>query len=204
MNKFTLGGLIVLVIILLSWNALFGVKSPPATTLGDPSALPGIRATTLPWSPEIQNLKARLSAINFSALAHEGSALHIHQHLDLFIKGDHVPVPPGIGIHEQAGFISALHTHETNGVIHVESDKIQDFTLGQFFDVWGVRLTKDCIGGYCTSATSSLKLYVNGTPVTEDPRQLVLAPHQQITLMYGTAAEMPKIIPSSYSFAPGE
>lgn len=204
MNKFTLGGLILLIIVLLSWNRLFGPTSAPTATLSDPSNLPGLQTSMLPWTAETAHLNQRLAALSLPALAKEGSALHIHQHLDLFINGKNIPIPAGIGVNQLSGFISPLHSHETDGVIHVESDKVEDFTLGQFFDVWGVRLTKDCIGGYCGNATSTLKMYVNGTLTPGDPRKLVLTPHQQIVLVYGTEEEAPKVIPSSYAFPPGE
>ncbi len=188
---------------LLAWNPLFVTKTP-TMTLNDPSNLPSIQTGELPWIPDTKNLRQRLSAIGLPALPTEGNVLHIHQHLDLFINGKLSPIPADIGVNEIARFIAPMHTHDTTGVIHVESDRVQDFTLGQFFDIWGVRLTKDCVGGYCATSTSTLKMYINGALVSDDPRKLVLAAHQEIVLMYGTAAEMPKIIPSSYSFQPGE
>jgi hypothetical protein len=130
--------------------------------------------------------------------------LHIHQHLDLVINGTSVAVPADIGVAEAAGFMSPLHTHDASGVIHIESNVVRDFTLGQFFDVWGVRFTRDCIGGYCANATSTLKVYVNGSLVPGDPRALVLSARQEIVVIYGTDQETPKSIPSSYSFPPGE
>jgi hypothetical protein len=57
------------------------------------------------------------------------------------------------------------------GIIHVESPTVGKFYLGQFFDIWGVRLTSDCIGGYCTDATNTLTVYVNGEKYAGDPRQ---------------------------------
>src|SRR5438132_7158269 len=111
--------------------------------------LPGLQTGEAPWLAEIPNLLARLKAINLPALYEEGNVLHIHQHLDIFVNGKPVTVPADIGINYIAKFISPLHTHDAAGIIHVESDEVRDFTLGQFFDVWGVRFTKDCIGGYC-------------------------------------------------------
>ncbi|MDE2173134.1 MAG: hypothetical protein KGJ31_00840, partial [Patescibacteria group bacterium] len=90
-----------------------------------------------------------------------------------------------------------------SGVIHVESNTVRDFTLGQFFDIWGVRFTKDSIGGYLASATSTLSVYVNGSLVPGDPRDLVLQAHQEIMVIYGTDKEIPQTIPTSYSFLPG-
>lgn len=188
--------------ILLSWHRLFPTVLATAV-MSDPNGLPGIEATPAPWSAEIHNLRARLSDIGLPALAEEGSALHIHEHIDISIDTIAVPVPAGIGINEAGGFISPIHTHDTSGVIHVESNTVRDFTLGQFFDIWGVRFTKDCIGGYCTNATTTLRVYANGSLVPGDPRTLVLAPHQEIEVVYGTAKEAPRTISASYSFPPG-
>jgi hypothetical protein len=34
---------------------------------------------------------------------------------------------------------SPLHTHDTSGIIHVESPTVRSFTLGEFVDLWGGR-----------------------------------------------------------------
>jgi hypothetical protein len=157
-----------------------------------------------PWGVASETLKARLDAIHLPALSEEGNALHIHQHLDLFVHGQAVGVPSDIGIHETfPPFIAPIHTHDTAGIIHVESPTVETFTLGQFFDVWGVRLTESCIGGYCTDETNALKVFVNGQPYSGDPRGLELAAHQEIVITYGTDAEIPASIPTSYSFPEG-
>lgn len=200
---FVFGTLAILVVILLSWNRLFPSQGAPVL-ISDPNNLPGIETGTAPWSPELAHLRARLASIGLPALGAEGSALHIHQHLDLFINGSTTTIPAGIGINEAAGFISPIHTHDTSGIIHVESNTIRNFTLGEFFDIWGVRFTKDALGGYLTSATSTLQVYANGSLVSGDPRSLVLAPHQEIVIVYGTKADMPKTIPSAYSFPAGD
>jgi len=45
------------------------------------------------------------------------------------------------------------HTHDTSGTVWLEGQGGREVTLGQFFDVWGVRLTATCIGGICGSVT---------------------------------------------------
>ena len=198
-----LGGLAVIIVLLLSWNRFFGAGNVTAI-ITDPNNLPGIETGAAPWPAETAHLRERLAAIGVPALGTEGSTLHIHQHLDLVINGAPVVVPADIGVNEAAGFISPLHTHDASGVMHIESNIVRDFTLGQFFDVWGVRFTRDCIGGYCASATGSLKVYVNGSLAPGDPRALALTAQQEITVVYGTGQEMPKSIPASYSFPPGD
>jgi hypothetical protein len=130
--------------------------------------------------------------------------LHIHQHLDLFVNGRRVQVPACIGIDPQLQFISPLHTHDTTGVLHVESPEPTAFTLGQFFEVWGVPLSARQIGGLRVGGGKVLRAWVNGRPLAGDPAALRLASHQQIVLAYGTAGQMPARPPSSFEFGPGE
>jgi hypothetical protein len=83
--------------------------------------------------------------------------VHLHQHLDLYVDGRQVPVPAGIGIDPAVRF-APLHTHDTSGVIHLESPTVRTYTLGQFFAVWGVRFTRSCLGGYCAAGTAAAAL----------------------------------------------
>lgn len=191
------------VVILLLVSALF-TTSKPVATIADPSNLPDIQTGNIPWSSEIATLAVRLKAIGLPALSQEGSALHIHQHLDIFVDGQAVPVPAGIGINQAAQFISPIHVHDNTSVIHVESPQAQTFTLGQFFDIWGVKFVKDSIGGYVATADKTLKVYSNGKLYDGDPRTLSLEAHQEIVIAYGTDKELPNPIPASYSFPAGE
>jgi hypothetical protein len=181
---------------------IFIVESESVENAAADKILPGLQTGEAPWGAEIPNLLARLKAISLPALHEEGNALHIHQHLDIFVNGKPVTVPKDIGINYDARFISPLHTHDRTGIIHVESDKVRDFTLGQFFDVWGVRFTKDCVGGYCAKGSDKLRVFSNGKPASGDPRSLVLTAHQEIAVVYGPE-ESSLVIPSSYKFDEG-
>ena len=170
-------------------------------------ALPGVLKTPPPWPANAAELQLRLRAIRLPALTAEGQVVHIHQHLDLFVDGKSVPVASDIGIAADRSFISPLHTHEPqkgqppDGIMHVESPTEASFSLGQFFAVWGVRLTVDCIGGRCADAQGrELHTWVDGKPVAGDPTRIVLAEHQEIVIAYGTPDQMPKKVPSSYDF----
>ncbi len=134
------------------------------------------------------------------ALVEEGTVLHIHQHIDIFVNGAAVAIPSGIGINRGSGFIASIHTHNASGIIHIESPTVQTFTLGQFFDIWGVKLTTDCLGLYCAGDDKNLKVYVDGTLYAGDPRHLELKDHQEIVVTYGTDQQLPNPIPVSYSF----
>jgi len=177
----------------------------PRTPLVPPAAFPGELAGPAPWPANVGRLRARLAAIGLAALPAMGTRLHIHQHLDLYVKGRHVTVPAGIGIgvYARPVYFSPLHTHDATGVVHVESPIVKTFTLGQFFAVWGVRFTPRCLGGYCARGPDRLRVYSDGKLVTGDPRALPLREHQEIVVAYGTKAEVPKPVPSSYAFPAG-
>jgi hypothetical protein len=165
------------------------------------SSLPGALKRPPPWPANNgARLQLRLRAIGLAPLSEEGQVLHTHQHLDLFVDGKPVPVPANIGIDADGGFISDLHTHETDGIMHVESPTKRDFTLGQFLAVWGLPLSADTIGTLRETGSKTLRVWVNGDEVTADPTRIVLAEHQEIVIAYGTAAQMPDPVPSSFDF----
>ena len=156
-----------------------------------PGVLPGTQTGPAPWFAEFSGLTERLKAIGLPAMPTEAFAVHIHQSLSISVGGKPVTVPSQIGINRLAGYISPVHTHDTTGTIHIESAKVQPFNLGQFFDVWGVRFTAQCIGGYCNKGIDSLRVFSDGTRVKGNPRSLVLADHQVIEVRFGPARTGP-------------
>ncbi|MBI3647892.1 MAG: hypothetical protein HY240_03950 [Actinobacteria bacterium] len=189
----------------------FGRSSSPTTAASyvtgspvDPTGLPGLQDGNAPWSKgsDPTALRARLGAVGLPPLASEGNVLHIHQHLDVYVNGKKVPVPAEIGIASDGSFIAPLHTHDASGVIHVEASTQGPFTLGEFFVVWGVKLTPDCLGGYCAKGDEKLQVYVDGELATGDPRQIRLVEHQEIVVAFGTPGQLPNPIPKSYTFPP--
>jgi hypothetical protein len=147
---------------------------------------------------------------------------HVHAHLDVFIDGQPVLVPAGIGInindpavqHGQwngdpsyggiAGCaqpcISPLHTHDESGVLHTESANSTPNRLGQFFTEWNVPMTATCVGQYCAPATP-IQVFVNGQRNSGNPADISLTDRKEIAVVIGSA---PKQIPSSFpSWAPG-
>ena len=112
-----------------------------------------------------------------------GMAEHYHPELAIEIDGEAVQVPTNIGIDPMTGAMSALHTHTADGVIHVEADRAgEQFTLGQLFTQWDVRLTRSQLGG----VGGTLTVTVNGSPYNGDPAGLLLEPEQQVVLSLRT------------------
>ena len=77
--------------------------------------------------------------------------MHIHPHLSMMMDGKPAAVPANIGIDSHLWNVhtfdsygmtgmAPLHTHTADGMIHVESYKDQDYTLGQFLDIWGMSI----------------------------------------------------------------
>ena len=159
-------------------------------------ALPGLQTGPAPWTRGIDQLTERLAAIGLPAMPKEEFAQHIHQHLTIAVRGNPVTVPAGIGINQFVRYISPIHTHDSTGTIHIESASVETFTLGQFFDVWGVRLTADCIGGYCRKAGEALQVTSDGAPV-KDPRALPLHDKQEIQIQFETVPNTAKGKPAS-------
>jgi hypothetical protein len=166
------------------------------------ASLPGALKSGPPWSANNgASLQLRLRAIGLEPLREEGQVVHTHQHLDLFVDGEQVTVPAQIGIDSGGGFISDLHTHDASGIVHIESPTQRDFTLGEFFAIWGLPLSADCIGSLCEKGSKQLHAWVDGDEVTADPARIVLAEHQVIVIAYGTKAQQPDPVPESYDFA---
>jgi hypothetical protein len=164
---------------------------------------PSSPSANAPWGKNQTHLRERLAALGLPALPVQGKLLHTHEHLDLYLNGTHVAVPANVGIGSNPPYFSPLHTHDRTGIIHVESPTNRMYTLGQFFGVWGVRLNSTCIGGYCAGGGRMLRAFVDGKPVTGDPAQIPLRRHDEIVIAFGTRAQLPRRIPSSYSFPAG-
>ncbi len=130
----------------------------------------------------------------------EQTAYHIHAHLTIYINGKQVSIPQGIGIAPDQSCLYWLHTHTTDGVIHIEFPRQGSPTLGNFLDMWGQSFNSL---GFQTELASSTgwTIYVNGKQVNENFNQLVLQPHQVITIAYNS----PNITPdTSFNWPSGE
>lgn len=152
-------------------------SSSTADVTSDDASLP-------PW-PAPGDVPDRVAAAGLD-LGPMGTAEHYHPHLTITVDGQPVPVPPNIGVDPNTGAMSAVHTHEGDGTIHIEAHTVgETFTLGQLFTQWGVALTPTQVGGVKAKAGEKVTVTTNGTPVAGDPADLRLEPDQQIELSVG-------------------
>jgi len=70
----------------------------------------------------------------------ENMAFHYHSKINATLNGEPFIVPTNIGLTPSC--VKPLHTHDTDGVIHIEFVKPVRFTLGNFIKLWGIDLNQ--------------------------------------------------------------
>jgi hypothetical protein len=200
--RWGVAGVIVVAVAIAGTAVALNQKSSPSPG-SSPAALVGMQHTEAPWTSGVTGLRERLDAIGLPALSQEALAFHIHMLLQVYVNGETTPVPQGVGINNVGPpsdqFITVLHTHDATGVIHVESPTQTNYTLGEFFNVWGVPFSASQLGAYSNSGDNQIRVFLNGRPYAGDPTGLVLKQHEDIVVTYGTEKQLPKPIPSTYS-----
>jgi hypothetical protein len=130
----------------------------------------------------------------------EYAKYHVHAHLDIYVNGVHKTLPALIGMSESGRCLYWLHTHDTSGVIHVESPGRTNFTLGEFFDVWYKPLNEHEIASWKTQKGTHVMAFVNGQLYKGNIRDIPLRSHEEITLEIGPKWVTP---PDHYDFPKG-
>lgn len=180
-----------------------------------PAPKPASGAPPWPAPPNAMELTRRAGLTPETA---EFLQYHVHAHLDIFVNGDPVRVPSGLGINIKdpavksekladgtyayggisppckTACISPLHTHDDRGILHTESKTPTPNKLGQAFVEWAVRLSPTCVGGYC-KPQAHIVIFVNGQPFVGDPREIELSNLKEIAIVIGSP---PSSIPSSF------
>jgi len=192
-----LAAIVAVVVVLIVSSGGGGSSSSTASTgSGDNSASDiGLSVGPAPWKPEYSFLAQRLSSFNFPQQTDVG--YHVHAELKVYVDGKQTPVPADIGIDPQGRFISPVHTHDTTGVVHMESTKFYPFTLGEFMNIWGVDFSDNQLGQYKAGNGNVLQLWVNGKQVA-DPVKYKMRAHDVMILAYGKPDSFPK--KASYNF----
>jgi hypothetical protein len=170
----------------------------PTTTANNPGSATGPEGMPLEAGPTLApaSTTSPSRAIDGVRCAPvEQVAYHIHAHLQVYVNGLPAALPGGIGILDPVVEQSAygpfyttaggcfywLHTHASDGVIHVESPTPRVYTLGDFFDEWRQPLGSRVVAG----AHGPVTAFVNGRPWRRSPRSIPLVPHAAIQLAVG-------------------
>lgn len=121
----------------------------------------------------------------------EQSVEHIHAYVAIYIDGKASPLPGGIGIpQDQSGNATCyywLHTHDTSGVVHIESPSKEAFTVGQFINEWDQQFVSVGFPPELLLNTG-WTVWVNGQKYNGSLSSIPLAAHNIITLAYGNTS----------------
>jgi hypothetical protein len=175
-------------------------------------------AGSFPDWPAPDDPLERTAAAGLTPELNEHLETHRHSHLDVFVDGEVVTVPAGLGINitdpgvkefPGPGYggieecddpcISPLHTHDETGILHTESTADDFLTLGQLFTEWGVELDDECVGEFC-KADTDIAVYIGRDLYEGDPADIELDDQRQIAIVIGTP---PDDIPAKADFSQG-
>lgn len=166
----------------------------------------GPEGPSIPPGPPLADLSRAATGQTVDGIKCETSeqvAYHIHAHLAIYVDGRARQVPYGIGVPKPGTravqgvpFVTSgtcfywLHTHVSDGAIHVESPNQHTYTLGEFFDIWGQPLSPTEIGPVTGTVTAFYggKLYTGA-----DLRAIPLTAHAEIQLDIGRPLVAPEV-----------
>ena len=167
------------------------LQAPPSQAALGPEGIPLVPGRALAGT---ERMASGQPVDRIGCLGQEQTLFHIHAHLTVFVGGTARSIPYGIGItHPElqntplGAFVGGgtcfyfLHTHASDGIIHIESPVKRTYTLGDFFDIWGQPLSRNQIG----PAAGHVTAFYDGRLYTGNPRDIPLNRHAQIQLDSG-------------------
>jgi hypothetical protein len=168
-----------------SINALGKLRAAPPPGPFGPEAVP------IPPAPALASSASTATGQTvdgIQCLGNEQLLFHIHTHLTIFADGSARQVAAGVGI--PGSCLYWLHTHQPDGIIHIEAPVQRTFTLGNFFDIWGQQLSSDQVG----PAKGKVTAFYNGALYQGNPRDIPLGRYAQIQLDVGSPLVAPEHI----------
>ena len=128
-----------------------------------------------------------------TCLSHGELTRHDHMYLTIQIEDEFVTIPENVGVNtntcNQSGAnMHVVHTHSSDGKLHLEMQTDEDVELGVFFDIWGQHFDETGIFDYRVNSTHELVMYnrdVNGTLEEVDSfDNYILLNNQDIIISY--------------------
>lgn len=127
-----------------------------------------IRDSSPPWDAP----RDAVSYIDTAGLAQQPLNATDNQRvftMTVTIDGSRVDIPAYIGVDRLRAVQAAVHTHDDSGTVWLEGEDTDLVTLEQFFTLWGVRFSDQCVGAAC----GGVNVIADGTQIS-DPRSLRL------------------------------
>jgi hypothetical protein len=136
----------------------------------------GLFAVLRATSPTVDSIPCETS---------EQLTYHVHAYLSIVDRGKVTHPPASVGINLTHLCLFWVHTHDDSGIIHIEAPHRITPTLGQFFAVWGKKLSRTQVGDIAVSPAQKLRAYVGKKPYNGDPNSIILRDHEAITIEIG-------------------
>ncbi|MBI3572639.1 MAG: hypothetical protein HY092_00360 [Candidatus Kerfeldbacteria bacterium] len=172
------------------WYIMAGV-----VVVGGAVTIPLIFHSSRATTTKASSNRADLALVD-SCTTDMATKFHIHAHLSIVIDGKAQDIPANTGL--AAHCLHPLHTHDSTGVIHIESPSAKDFTLGDFFHVWKNTFSTQAVLDTKIDAAHQLTVFDNGTLVASGPDTTMRDRHSY-AIVVGQGAE--KITPpQNYDF----
>jgi hypothetical protein len=159
----------------------------------------GLQNTPGPWGPGSDGVEQRATKLGLPDPS--DTVFHIHAQLSVYTDGKKQTVPANIGIDQASQFLTSLHTHATDGVVHMEAVQPYKFKLGQLFTIWNVPFSTTQIGSYHAGNGLVLQTWVNGKQVKDGPNY-AMKRHDKIVIGFGKPGSFPT--KSNFKFPAGE
>ncbi len=141
--------------------------------------------------------------VTYPYLSTGGGAFHSHSFLTITIDGQPATIPANIGIDSSLwqdhsldqdssmpdmpdgmSGMAALHTHDTSGKIHVESRVSREYTLGEFFRIWGQTFDAQQVLGHPAQTGHRVWMVVDGSTMSPS-YSVVLRDQMHIQIVCG-------------------
>jgi hypothetical protein len=169
----------VTLIVLAGFALIAYLRELPSVSGRGPQASAGTRNSAAP-------------VIDRIPCTNEDVTYHVHAFLEIYDRGKSVTVPENTGIVNNS-CVYWLHTHDTSGEIHIEEPRKTRLTLGNFFDIWHQPLSRTQAATAHVVFGTQMRVSVDLRPYSGNPRNIVLHPHELITIEVGPPWVKPTI-----------
>jgi len=169
-------------VLIIATAALICVVAAFALLNSSPGTTPGTTLSATPSTSQTQsNPCLTMPAKEISLTESTTLLFHVHPVLSITILDTPQILPDNVGRTDTV--LRPIHTHDSTGTLHVESPCVRDYTLGDFFSIWGQEFNSTCIMEHCNDGTHSVRMSVDGSP-SDAFESLVLKDGQYIVISY--------------------
>ena len=115
---------------------------------------------------------------------------HVHATVRIVIDGEPRGIPANVGV-KPGECIYWLHTHDNEGLIHIEAPREDNYTLGQFFAIWDQPLSPTQILDRTTDANHAITATVNDETYNGNPADIRLTDGAVVVVEYRQVGPTP-------------